>query len=413
MNRKPKSDLTPTIPDLNPNGYAQDNPKATEYITETRSYKLITPLFGGGVEAGVNDTITPIRASGIRGQLRFWWRAIRGGSTDPNLSDSQRLDDMRQREAEIWGSASTNTSDHPCVDMAVQIISSKEACRPSSDLSYITFPLNPLKGRGKVIEEIEFTLTITYRNEEAYVNEIQAALWAWENFGGIGGRTRRGFGSFYCSKINDKHIKRPKSINKQEILNKIHEYINDNIFWPDNVPHLSKNIIIYVSEPSKDAWYELISKLRNFRQKRDKNNRNQWREVDEIRRLSKEIANNQELIKNKLIKSNINKFPRSIFGLPIIFDLLHDKPITKNTLTGLNYNRLASPLIIKALACQKDLVAGFVFILEGTNLPDALRIEIEDELSNNKYQVIIESDILNQNKPILQAFIKSLGGTKK
>jgi len=76
MNRKPK--FSPLkIAYEHPSYKAGKNPSAFTvgehtYITETRSYRLITPLFGGGVKAGVNDPITPIRASGIRGQLRFY-----------------------------------------------------------------------------------------------------------------------------------------------------------------------------------------------------------------------------------------------------------------------------------------------------------------------------------------------------
>ena len=33
--------------------------------------KLLTPLFGGGVEAGKPDPTLPIRGTSIRGQLQF------------------------------------------------------------------------------------------------------------------------------------------------------------------------------------------------------------------------------------------------------------------------------------------------------------------------------------------------------
>ena len=48
-------------------------------MTQTRSYELMTPLFGGGAKPGRADSDLVIRGSGIRGQLRFWWRACRGG----------------------------------------------------------------------------------------------------------------------------------------------------------------------------------------------------------------------------------------------------------------------------------------------------------------------------------------------
>jgi CRISPR-associated protein Cmr1 len=41
--------------------------------------ELVTPLYGGGVKAATIDLKMPIRASAIRGQLRFggvYWRSI-------------------------------------------------------------------------------------------------------------------------------------------------------------------------------------------------------------------------------------------------------------------------------------------------------------------------------------------------
>ena len=70
-------------------------PDAQAHSTETlHTYdiEVITPLFGGGVEAGVNDPITLIRPSSIRGHLRFWWRATRGAAFSTAA-------EMRQREA--------------------------------------------------------------------------------------------------------------------------------------------------------------------------------------------------------------------------------------------------------------------------------------------------------------------------
>ncbi|KPL80188.1 type III-B CRISPR module RAMP protein Cmr1 [Herpetosiphon geysericola] len=100
MNRKPRIPAPEPIKYQAPNEFTVGE---HTYITKTRSYKLITPLFGGGVEAGLNDPLTPIRASGIRGQLRFWWRAIRGGGYSS-------VDDLRAKEAEIWGSAGTSST---------------------------------------------------------------------------------------------------------------------------------------------------------------------------------------------------------------------------------------------------------------------------------------------------------------
>jgi CRISPR/Cas system CMR-associated protein Cmr1 (group 7 of RAMP superfamily) len=42
------------------------------------SVRIVTALYGGGVEAGMIDTLTPFRAPSVRGHLRYWWRATCG-----------------------------------------------------------------------------------------------------------------------------------------------------------------------------------------------------------------------------------------------------------------------------------------------------------------------------------------------
>src|ERR1700728_4762191 len=64
-------------------------------VTKEYQISLVTPLFGGGVEAGMLDESLPIRGTSIRGQLRFWWRIVIGRRFGAQ---------MWQREEEVFGS---------------------------------------------------------------------------------------------------------------------------------------------------------------------------------------------------------------------------------------------------------------------------------------------------------------------
>ena len=66
-------------------------------IHEIRSYRIITPLLGGGAKVKHPDSQTVVRASALRGLLRFWWRAMRGGHSNGDIKW------LKKREAEIWG----------------------------------------------------------------------------------------------------------------------------------------------------------------------------------------------------------------------------------------------------------------------------------------------------------------------
>lgn len=85
--RKPPAGLLPP----------SDRPAPAERW-ETYDCELVTPLYGGGVTAGEVDQKMPVRASAIRGQLRFWWRLLarhkwKLGNTD----------EIRKREFALWG----------------------------------------------------------------------------------------------------------------------------------------------------------------------------------------------------------------------------------------------------------------------------------------------------------------------
>ena len=69
--------------------------QSLDLIEQIREYQLITPLYGGGVTPGEFDPLTPVRGSEIRGHLRFWWRATRGGQFGGDMAA------MEKREGEI------------------------------------------------------------------------------------------------------------------------------------------------------------------------------------------------------------------------------------------------------------------------------------------------------------------------
>lgn len=89
--------------------------------TQTKTYaiKVITPMFGGGVKAGENAPSMLIRPTAIRGHLRFWWRALRGG-------DFSSIGAMREEEQSIWGS--TTESSKVAIQVTVNNNGQSEAC---------------------------------------------------------------------------------------------------------------------------------------------------------------------------------------------------------------------------------------------------------------------------------------------
>src|SRR5260370_740083 len=81
--------------------------------------------------------------------------------------------------------------------------------KPNTPSAYAAFPLQPKEEEvyqqnlklKEVQSNIRFKLTISFPAHQRL--EIEATLWAWETFGGIGARTRRGFGALRCISIKE------------------------------------------------------------------------------------------------------------------------------------------------------------------------------------------------------------------
>ncbi|BAF60107.1 Uncharacterized protein PTH_1926 [Pelotomaculum thermopropionicum SI] len=416
-------------------------------ITQVRCYELITPLFGGGVNPGEADPITVVRGTEIRGQLRFWWRACRGGRFNGNLAE------MREAEDKLWGATSTEKKALPSqVDVVLltwhageseqpfEVVADNRTGRPkprlkakeSVALPYAAFPLQPSEeeiragGIGMktktVRTNVSFTLKITYPDKQQ--QEVEAALWAWETFGGVGARTRRGFGALKLVSVDGKPITQPGAAQiEAEIRQALEKHVMSGM-WPDGVPHLSLEPQMKITgrhaEP-KAAWDYLIRHLRNFRQSRSggsprQSGRSRWPEPDEIRRLT-----GCQCSRHAVPLSNIGKFPRAAFGLPVVFHFKDrdagDPCDTKLTCGEQDCDRLASPLILRPLACR-DGAVGLAMVLEGTGVgmvPGGLVLE-KEEGSEESWPVEAMIDVneaqnippLNGERDVLQAFLKRI-----
>lgn len=415
-------------------------PKATdECITQTRSYKIITPLFGGGVAPRENDELKLIRETSIRGQLRFWWRAMRGSGS---------LSEMKKREDAIFGSASQEVGQSKILIAVRDIRSGKaealfeinEKKRLQSrnswqKIAYAAFALQPnseeLRDNSpmrNVRTGVEFTLNLSFPASKRA--DIEAALWAWETFGGIGGRTRRGFGALELDKINGEtiNVKGYKAATiEAEIKVDLAKYLLPNKTCDENMPHLTINSIFRTKQANdvKNAWENLIQKLKDFRQSpRTGNNykgESHWSEPDAIRRIVGTFAVNVKDQETNQIKDRKpshqvgNKFPRAEFGLPIIIKFKEENqrdPKTQ-TLKPRRFERLASPLILRPIICVDKKAVGLALILETPDLPE-LELQgrtdvIETKLNASDIQYIkpmFNADSKEIN--ILKSFLKTI-----
>lgn len=390
-------------------------PQVQEHIvTQKRHYLLMTPLFGGGAIAGKRDAVTIIRGTEIRGCLRFWWRALYGGRYSA-------ADEMKKAEDTLWGKATTAKEENPqrndeTVQMTVEVQKTGRAIAPflvesdedqkkhdtrgnnkrktkywkssynkTSDVpQYVAFmfrlsdeekeqkarPANKL-----VYADIEFTVTLSY--PRIHQQDIAGALWAWETFGGIGARTRRGFGALRLESILEGEnipveFERPAADNVagwiKEQIERFHtaSSIPMKGLAPKGTPCLATDMEVRAlpsCDTAMQAWEKVIAKLAGFRQypngRRTPFGPSLWPEADAIKE------------KNHTSRYLSPKFPRAAFGLPIVFHFLKRPDLKNLTLQGAQegFDRLASPLLLRPLYCQDGKTVGLAAVLKNRMFP--------------------------------------------
>ena len=214
-------------------------------IVQEYELEIITPMFLGGAEPNSAE----LRTASIKGMLRFWWRALYG---------SNDLKKMKGDEDNIFGSTNKKS------DLVIKILSENIVSKipngfPKGDqypvpskpfkpniIDYLAYGLHDYK-KGVVyhtkciLPGINFLLTVTYNQQ--YEREINNALNFLINFGGLGSRSRNGFGSM-------------RIINKQSNIS----FQNSSKKSLVKFTAISKETKLFLFK-SRNTWEEALSKI--------------------------------------------------------------------------------------------------------------------------------------------------------
>jgi CRISPR-associated protein Cmr1 len=331
---------------------------------DIRTYRFLTYVMGGGVQVKehvkLRDEVTPVRVPSIRGQLRFWWRVC-------NPSGCTTLDALRQREGEIWGTTSqpskviVDVLEQPGAPAQIQVYDYNDRRRTvvapgMREIAYGAFPLQPAREAqnrrerpGVLFDYGTKTFKIRFSYPSDLAADVTAALWAWETFGGLGARTRRGFGA----------IARADGARSLAQIDRELQAFQSSVRIVD-VPSLSGARLAAAKTSAPDAlraWKGVLGVLQALRQgvdlgrNRSSNNkpagRSRWPEPDELRRITRCSAP-----QHKEPTVSVQRFPRARFGLPIIFHFVGnegDPDFKPFQIHPRDHDRFPSSLILRPL----------------------------------------------------------------
>lgn len=357
--------------------------KKTTSLSNTHQFKVktITPLYGGGVVAGEVDMEMPVRASSIRGQLRFWWRLLYGKGL--------ASEELFKKETALWGGISSTEPTASRVAVRVKQVSRpktqqafsypknpdgtyKQSAKAANGLSaYALFPAQGQLTKDKRDFEVKpaevadagigFSLEVDC--PEALWPEVEQCLRWWASFGGLGARTRRGLGAVEVVGL--------KPVSAEEVA--------------------GQGGRLLLSEPFPDAqraWNRAINRLKDFRQgentgrnpgkEPNRPGRSRWPEPDNIRRLTRKHDSNHA--PEHPVK---DYWPRAAFGLPIVFHFQSGQdPADTNLEPHGDHERMASPLILRPYPLGNGKYAAAALLLPGWE--KALKTDLELKDTNHR-----------------------------
>lgn len=399
---------------------------------------VVTPMFGGADKAGKVDAARPVNAKSVRGHLRFWWRACKGATFTT-------AEELYQAESAIWG----NTELPSAVDVSVVITNAgqEEQCaryekRPNNN-RYSSIPvfnngfppyaLFPFQGEltpggsdiaqqpATALKGVQFTVTIRLarhikpENAQWMSAEVNAALWAWVHFGGVGARTRRGCGTLWCEKISAKTV--------QEVQKTAGSYLNKLKNDPMITLLSDAEMLTGAAMNPMQAWNTAINLLKDFRQKPNigrnpgsdmpnRPGRSRWPEPDAIRCVLRASCSKHQYSPNADIF-----FPRADMGLPIVFQFQDEKdgcPQATILQGADDRSRMSSPIIIKPLALAQNSAVPLLLFLNAPHVwsRQAPNIQLQTVKGHRVALVLEEDQLKSKTKAARVRVMTEHGGGK-
>ena len=183
----------------------------------TATYRIVTPMFIGDA----NQDAKGITAASVKGALRFWWRALNWGRIYAGYSkEVDALKVLHEEEAALFGSPAYDNQGigqskvwlrvkqpanlQSLIDWPVAPTNRNQSRTASNYMGMGLWETNNTKQRSALQENQSFTLEIVYRHLlPAQKESLLQALKILGLVGGLGGRSRRAFGSISIERLGN------------------------------------------------------------------------------------------------------------------------------------------------------------------------------------------------------------------
>jgi CRISPR-associated protein Cmr1 len=378
--------------------------------------ETITPLF----LSGNDQTTVELRAASIRGQLRYWYRILLGGTLTGYYPQPERLgDEIHKREAEIFGTTDRGSR----VLVRVRGLPSHRETGFSFSGKFIRYLGYGLENRKAFPPGQKFDLEISlWKSANEFESVIAATSWATLCLGNLGARSRRGFGSLTLTNEvswGTLTMKQPASLeeltdqlraNLKSVVSVFEEHTGHKYAAPSGLPPFSvvcpqywKLLVVKTPYGSWEKALDAIGEtLRGFRE--DRTRQQHSRTTSSGKTFSYYVTKDYDAVKGFFDKRGPTTPQGSIFGLPHQFQFgsTGDKVMIKGR--G-DIDRRASPLYIRIFKAGSKYYLGLQ-VFKSRFLPDDLEFQ---DLNDESHTGVAEAPTYKA----LDDFIASLKDTEE
>lgn len=232
--------------------------------------RIVTPVLGGAAVPRTVDEVDIVRVPSIRGQLRFWWRAL-------NVQRLGSTRELHEAESALFGRAADEGGGRSAVEVRISGVTAggvddhevKLTGAGATPGAYALFPARAEAGgtppAPRRAPGTRFTLEL--RAPVDRLEELADVVRAWILFGGYGSRTRRGLGSLTVEGSERSHWL-PNAPTREEFIRLFRRDPFAAAGAASETPRLAGASLL-VAEPvaqADQAWTTALHWLRDFRQ---------------------------------------------------------------------------------------------------------------------------------------------------
>lgn len=308
-------------------------------------FQVVTPCFLGGAN---HEEEAELRLPSIKGALRFWWRALNYSQIAKGATNSNKIiENLRDEESKLFGSSDRDKGQKSSLIMRLnaesqslpeigknKILSDENDKVVGIGARYLGYGVMDIKAqltRPCLKTPFEFTLQIGAK-EEKHLNEILPALKLLGLLGGLGSKSRKGYGSLNLIELKGDGVDTwQKPANENEYEKQLSDLLKPTLEH-DKEPEISafsSNACIYLTRLERKTGMEVINSY--------------GQEMQEYRKGIK------------------HKKDKAVFGLPL------------KDVNLIDHERRASPLFFHVHKIGGEFV-GVALLLRSQFLPESERI---------------------------------------